>query len=269
MRRVLLIGLVIAWTFGCAQAGTDRIGPTGIPFGVEDIAASGEEERLSRNRADFGHCSLVVLAAGQGFDFSSPEGFLHTMRKHPRGGKNDRSVGHSWLVLNGPLTWLEGGHTGEFDEVHPNYSLSVAAAIKLGDPNPLACLWTNRGLGRFEVGSGGHIPSAAVRFELTTNQYAAIRAFIDGYDFKNFNLRDHVCTHFVARAAARAGLTLGHQVTLNIPKQTRFMGRHVIWWTNPAYSRITVGSPDVLEKSLKLAVEKGLGRDVLKEYQRR
>jgi hypothetical protein len=50
--------------------------------------------------------------------------------------------------------------------------------------------------------------------------------------------------------------------------RTRFQGKEVQWWSDPRYSRLTFGSPDVLEKSLKQAVENGIGRDWLKEYRK-
>jgi hypothetical protein len=206
------------------------------------------------------------LVDAKGIDYSTSQAFLQTMRKHPRGNKRDRSAGHAWLVLSGPLTWTECGHTGEFGLDQPDYGDSILAALKRNDPNPVACLWRDLQDGRKEYGSGGHQPTAAVRFELTASQHEAIRDFISAYDYRAFSVRDRVCTHFVSRAAALAGVTLGHLVTLNIPQRTSFQGQTVTWWTDSKFSNISFGSPDVLEKSLQLAVKKGLGQDVLKQY---
>jgi hypothetical protein len=135
-----------------------------------------------------------------------------------------------------------------------------------GDPNPLASLWVDARSGRRELGSGDHKPSAAVEFDLTVEQYEAIRRYIRDYDYRRFSIRDRVCTDFVAGAARLAGIRLGHRVALNVPQQTRIGGRTIRWWTDPRYAQLTFGSPDVLERSLKQAVARGLGRDVLREY---
>ena len=262
---IVLLGIVLTWT---AAWSASPDGPTipPPPFAIAQVTAARTSAGPSRGLTNGNPCFLVILVDAQGFDYASPAAFFRTMRKHPHGDKHERTVGHSWLILHGPLTLLEGGHTADFDAAHPNYSATIAEAVRQQAPDPLACLWTNGGVGRFEIGSGGHKPSAAVRFELTTAQYEAVRACLDHYDFTTFDLQTHVCTHFVTRAAACAGITLGHLLTLNLPQHAAFMNREITWWTDPAYSHLTFGSPDVLEKSLALAVKQGLGRDVLKDY---
>ena len=220
---------------------------------------------VGTNRSD---CFLVILVDAKGIDYSTAQTFLQTMHKHPRGNKQDRSAGHAWLILSGPLTWTECGHTGEFGLDQPDYGDSILAALARKDPNPVACLWRDLQDGCKEYGSGGHQPTAAVRFDLTASQHEAIRDFVNSYDYRSFSVRDRVCTHFVSRAAALAGVELGHLVTLNIPRQTSFQGKTVTWWTDSKFSRISFGSPDVLEKSLQLAIKHGLGQDVLKQYRR-
>lgn len=251
-----------------ARGETGAAGAPAVPFAHADISAVRSSAPAPAAPAPSTNAFLVVLVDAVGLDYSTPETFLATLRKHPRGGKGERSVGHSWLILGGPLTWLECGHTGDFDADHPYYSDSVGTALRRGDPNPLACLWTNHGVGRYEVGSGGHQPTAAVRFNLTSEQHQAVSAFIHAYDFSRFGMRDQLCTHFVTGAAACAGITLGHQLALTLPQHTRYRGRSVLWWTDPAFSRLTLGSPDVLEKSLRLAIQQGLGRDVLRDYRK-
>jgi hypothetical protein len=255
---------VVGWA-GQSDAPAARKAPT--PFSVEDVRA--EQQAAPTSSATNGPgCYLVVLVDAKGIDYSSPERFLKTMAKHPRGDKQDRSIGHAWLILAGPLTWLECGHTGEFGLERPGYRDSVQGAIDRADPNPIATFWTDLKDGRREAGSGGHEPSAAVRFDLTQQQYESIRVFIADYDYSSFSIREKACTAFVTQAATLADVTLGHLVTLDIPMRTRFQGKEVQWWSDPRYSRLTFGSPDVLEKSLKQAVENGIGRDWLKEYRK-
>lgn len=261
---LLLLVSMAGWA---GQSDTPATRPTPTPFSVEDVRA--EQQAASPSSGTNGSgCYLVVLVNAKGIEFSSPERFLKTMAKHPRGNKQDRSIGHAWLILAGPLTWMECGHTGEFGLERPGYRESVQGAIDHGDPNPIASFWTDLKDGRREVGSGGHEPSTAVRFELTQQQYESIRAFIADYDYSSFSIREKACTAFVTQVAALAGITLGHLVTLDIPMRTRFQGKDVRWWSDPRYSRMTFGSPDVLEKSLKRAVEKGIGCDWMNEYRK-
>ena len=239
---------------------------SGPPFSTENIAAFREPAAAPVSAASNSDCFLVVLVGAVGIDHSTPETFLKTMARHPRGSKREHSVGHAWLILGGPLTWVECGHTGEFALESADCSDTIHAALKRNEPNPLGCLWKDWNNGSCELGSGGHKPTAAVHFELTPSQYQAIRSFLENYDFKSFSVRERVCTDFVTGAAALGGIKLGHRVTLDVPRQTRFKGRTVTWWTDPKYSLLSFGSPDVLEKSLKLALEKGLGKNVLDQY---
>ena len=262
----LLFALLASAECGGAagQSALDR--PPDPPFSTENFSAFREPAAAPVNTGSNSSCFLVVLVDAVGIDHSTPEAFFQTMARHPRGNKREHSVGHAWLILGGSLTWVECGHTGEFGLDTPGCSDTIQAALTRHDANPLACLWKDWNNGSCEFGSGGHKPTAAVRFELTPSQYQAIRSFLDNYDFKAFSIRERVCTHFVTEAAALGGIKLGHQVTLNVPRQTRFKGRTVTWWTDPKYSLLSFGSPDVLEKSLKLALEKGLGKSVLDHY---
>jgi len=236
-------------------------------FSIEEVIASREQAGLLPSSDAEIRCSLVVLVDAVGIDYATGEAFFRTMARHPRCRKQDHSVGHAWMILRGPV-WVECGHTGEFGLDEPDLKDSLLGALKRNDPDPLACFWRPLTNGRFELGSGGHVPSAAVEFDLSPRQYEAIRKFIHDYDYRMFCVRDRVCTHFVTQAAALAGITLGHRVTINIPKQAHFDGRLINWWTDAKYSRLTYGSPDVLEKSLKKAVENGVGRNVLEKYKK-
>jgi hypothetical protein len=264
LRRGAALGwLVLLASAGAASQAAEH---PSRRFGAEEVIA--QKDPAAAVPAATDNCFLVIMADANGIDYSTAETFLSTMYRHPRGNKQERSVGHSWMILKGPLTWLECGHTGKLGLDQPASEESIVSALNRGDPNPVAAFWLRATNGSLELSSGGHVPSVAVQFQLSTGQYEAIRSFVDNYDYKTFCVRDRVCTDFVTQAAALAGITLGHRVTMNLPSQTPFLGRTVTWWTDPRYSLLTAGSPDVLEKSLKLAVAKGLGKNVLPQYRK-
>jgi len=155
---------------------------------------------------------------------------------------------------------------GEYGLFEPRYYEAVSAAIQRGDANPLAYLWKNLRDGRYQSGSDEHNPILVCTFQITEGEFSRLLAFIEGYDYSIFSIRHRVCTHFVARAAALVGISLGHEVTLHIPPRALFLGKEVLLWTDPKFSVLTYGSPDVLEKSLREAIRLGIGKDATSWY---
>jgi hypothetical protein len=266
--KILAAPLAFLVLAGCASTGNERLQyyRPDLPFSAEEVVAEREAVSSPTPNAQTTACFLAILVDAKGIDYSTPERFLRTLHRHPHGGKHEHSIGHSWLILGGPERTIECGQTGEFGVARPRYYESVFAALQRHDPEPLAYLWTDLDDGIYQAGAGGHKPSVAVLFPISKSEYEAVYSFINHHDYKPFSVREHVCTHFVAEAAARAGIWLGHRMTLNIPKTIVFRGRSFDLWTNPKFSLLTFGSPDTLEKSLKLAVRRGIGKDVLDWY---
>jgi hypothetical protein len=66
--------------------------------------------------------------------------------------------------------------------------------------------------------------------------------------------------------AELAGIRLEHEVTIEIPPRVTVGRKDYRLWTDPSYSRITLSSPDVLERSLRRLVGSGRASDVLHWY---
>lgn len=153
--------------------------------------------------------------------------------------QEDPSFGHAWIRLEHDDYLLEGGHTGEFGNLQPRYLEGVLLYKKQRDPNPIRYLWETQKDGCFQVGSGGHTATHQMEIPLTQVQFETIRKFIEGghYPFHEYNLTRHQCTSFVVQVASLAGIILKSTVT--VPVERRL-------WRDPAYSKITLSSPDLL-----------------------
>jgi len=209
---------------------------------------------------------LYLCTDAVGIQFDSAERFIRTLHKHPRGGKNDQSVGHSWLILDGPGRMIERGHTGEFGVTQPTYYSGVWKRVANDDPNPIAYLWQDMNDGELQCGPGMHAPTFVLRIPLTREQHHAIDEYINDYDYRRFALLRHACSDFVAGAAELAGVNVTHRIRLRFPAEGTVHGHHIRVWTDPKYSELSIGSPDVLEKSLQRLAEQGIGEDATEWY---
>jgi hypothetical protein len=171
-------------------------------------------------------------------------------------------------IENGSITVIEGGHSGELGLASPKYFEGVMDLVDAQDPNPIRYLWCIQPDGYFEEGPGSHRPTYAAKFSLTPGQYCAIREYIDQAAFREYAITGRQCASFAAQAAALAGIRLDYEASLAIPKRICFGGRRMTLWSDPAYSRITFGSPDILEQSLKAAVEEGRAQAAKNWYER-
>ena len=56
-----------------------------------------------------------------------------------------------------------------------------------------------------------------------------------------------------------------HRAELTIPNEGRAWGRYLRGWTDPKYRRLPMGSPDIVEASLRELAARGIGTDVTAE----
>lgn len=210
--------------------------------------------------------NLYVLTDSKGFDFSNAKAFLKTLHKHPRGGKQDHSVGHSWLLLQSPDELLECGHTGEFGLDEPGYYRGITSLIRKRDADPIRYLHTTMRDGEYHSGPGSHEASFVARFPITSDEHRAILAYIDGYDYSVFSVTDRQCTDFVLGALRIIGVKAATRMRLALPQTVHYGFKEFRIWTNPEFSTVTIGFADVLEKQLRQMVERGQAYDATEWY---
>lgn len=218
---------------------------------------------------------LIIMVDARHLDYSEGWKFLHSVAKHPSDGSKNGDVGHAWIFLqgirNGEVVAIEGGHSGEKEHSPPRYFDGLMNYLDWGyadptpeqkknpryEPNPVKYLWSARNDGFFQKGSGGHRPTFAVKIVLTPSQFEQITRYIQNYPYHHYGLIGPHCTTFVAEIAELAGLSLETHVTMQIPATVFFRRCHIRLWEDPTYSTFTFPTPDVLEKSLMEAVERG------------
>ena len=232
---------------------------------AELTGSASTDPATGRLTGDEGY-ALYLLTDAVGIEFFTPERFLTTLHKHPRGGKEDESIGHCWLILDSPRKLIECGHTGEFGLERPTYYRGVMRRVREGHADPVGYLWETMHDGEFHRGPGTHRPTFVLGLPITAEQHEAIYDYINGYDYGPFRLVGHACTDFVAGAAELAGLRIMHQVRLRIPHDVRLEGRTIHLRTSRKYATITVGSPDLLEAHLRRLARRGVGWDATKWY---
>lgn len=231
---------------------------------------------------------LVFLVDARHLDYSDSRQLVRSLAKNPVSRRKGLDVGHAWVFLHGKKDGqryvVEGGHSGEWGVIQPKYFQGVMNYIDYGyaDPsgeqkkkprleeNPIKYLWTSLYDGEFQKGSGGHIPTFAARIDLTEQQFRKIENFMlsSQYNYKEYALTRNQCSSFLSQIAALIDLDLEDEVTVNIGPQMTFGGRVLPLWKDPAYSKITFSSPDIIEKSLMKAVREGKAKYALPWYKR-
>lgn len=182
---------------------------------------------------------------------------MKTCAKHPSDGSKNGDVGHAWILLKAPNEVIEGGQSGETGLYQPRYFEGILENAERGASNPVCYLWSPQCDGFFQRGSGGHRPTFAAKFDLTKEQFEAIKAFILSYDFREYQLSSHQCTTFVKEAAGKMGVILEDQVDLHFPPQVSICGKTCCLWNDEKYQIFPCGSPDKLEESLMDLVREG------------
>lgn len=133
------------------------------------------------------------------------------------------------------------------------------------EPNPAKYLWDVQFDGYFEWGSGGHVPTFGAKIDLTAEEFDRILAFIQSYDYRCYSLVGNQCSSFATHVASLGGIDLECETTIEIEPVMLFRGEKIRFWTDPSYSRLTLSTPDVLERSLMRAVREGTMECVYKK----
>lgn len=232
---------------------------------------------------------LVVLVTARQLDYSNGRELFKTMAKHPSDGSKNGDVGHAWIYLcgiyDGKPIYIEGGHSGELGCERPKYFEGVMNYFESGysnptpvelrnpryEPNPVKYLWASPKDGFFQTGCGGHVPTYAAKINISHEQFLEILDFINplNYDYLDYSITKNQCSSFAANVAAIAGLQLDDKVTMRIDPSIKIFGEDIRLWTDPQYSTITFSSPDILEKSLKIAVRDGRAQEATKWYKKK
>ncbi|MEI7636677.1 MAG: hypothetical protein WCJ37_05185 [Syntrophus sp. (in: bacteria)] len=194
-------------------------------------------------------------------NFDDPNSFYQSIT-----AREDGSVGHAWILLGKGSTFIECGHTGEFGLINMRYHEAVKKAIRDKKKNPISYLWEDLQDGKYEEYYMTEKPTYAARFELTEKEYKNIYDYINTYDYGRFSITKDSCTFFATNACALMGIDLGHLARINVPKYYTVSNNRYNMWDEEKYSIISIGAPDILEKSLKMAVKAGLGKDVTDWY---
>lgn len=232
---------------------------------------------------------LVMLVDARHLDYSSFCSLLRTMSKHPSDGSKNGDVGHAWLYLRGVMDGrafvFEGGQSGECGDGTPKYLEGVTNYIEYGyanpteeekrhpkcEPNPIKYMSEWRYDGFFQFGSGGHCPTFAAKVDLTEEQFRIIYEMVcpRWNEYASYCLLEKQCSSLVIKVAEIAGLDLTCCVNIPIPSEVTCWGNSYRLWTDPAYSVLTIPSPDALEQSLVSAVAEGKAQFALDWYMQR
>lgn len=191
--------------------------------------------------------SLTIFVDARHLDYSDGERFLTTLAKHPSDWSKNGDVGHAWICLKAPNKSLTGGQTGEREGL--TYTQGVLQGLI--KENPIAYLHTPRTDGAFEKGSGGHVPTFAAKFNLNKEQFESAAKAVQNYPFKHYSLTKAQCTSFAALVARSAGIQLQDTLQLSFPCKLTLSGKTFLLWNDPAYSKLSLPTPDRLEQSLQ------------------
>lgn len=206
---------------------------------------------------------VIFYVDAPGLCYDHFESLCHSLAQKKERGKPRANVGHAWIHLHGHLDGrkidLTVGHSGELGITDWPYFDGVMDAVERKSLNPIAYMFSTLHDGYAELSSGGHIPTLAVKRQLTDSQLRAILRFIHPkrYPYGEYALTKWQCSSFVAHVAALADLKLEHQVSVQIPKMLTFRGWRMRLWTDPRYRVLTFSAPDKIEASLRQLAKTG------------
>jgi hypothetical protein len=216
---------------------------------------------------------VVFLVDAKHLDYTNVETLLDTIAKHPD-GSTSRDVGHAWMIVsgmvNGKRVIIEGGHSGERGIQEMRYLDKVFLAQDTSDPDPARYFFRALQDGYFEQGSGGHVPTYAVRLPITPEVFSQIYWLVQPghYHFQEYSLTQSQCCTFITKVASLCGIDLEDHISIDIPQIISVNGCNRTLWTDPTYSSILIASPDVLEKKLLQAVKEGKASVALRWYKK-
>lgn len=266
MSRLCTILLLAVVSFSCSRY------PTSQAYN-EQYAHLKSPSRSCREMIESDYF-LVILVEARHLDYSNNRSLFRTLVKHPSDGSKNSDVGHAWIYLRGVVDGIpveiEGGHSGESGAFQPKYFEGVMDRVEAGSDNPIEYLWEVQQDGYFQQGRGRHYPTYAAKVDLTEEQFWEIISFMDpgSYCYGRYAITGNQCSSFVSRIASIAGLSIPCEVTIPIDKQLTLRDGRYTLWNDPQYSLITVSTPDIVEKSLMEAVQKGKAEYALEWYRR-
>lgn len=231
---------------------------------------------------------IVFLVDAPHLHYRDNNTLLKTIAKHPSNGSKNGDVGHAWIYMqgiqNGQRVFIEGGHSGELGIAQAKYFDGIMNYIEYGfsnptpqqkmcpryEPNPIKYLWEQQNDGFFQTGSGKHTPTYAAKIAITPEQFQRVMDFLqpDNYCYSNYALTDHQCSTFVSQVGDLLNFPIYSQMTINIDRYLTFGGETFCLWEDPRYAMLTFASPDVIECSLKLAVNEGRAQYAMPWYER-
>lgn len=215
---------------------------------------------------------VVILVAAPHLDYSGAATLAKTIAKHPADGSKNGTVGHAWIYLEGDIHGkrfcFEGGHSGELGLNEERYFEKIVNNQRI-DANPIRFLHDTLTDGFLQHGNGGHLPTFAAKIDLSEKQFHDICNFIRNYSFVQYNLMEKQCTAFASQIASIAGLPLCCGITIQTEPILKYRREAIRLWSDPAYSSLTLLSPDCLEKSLIDAVRQGRAQNGLSWYLKR
>ena len=229
---------------------------------------------------------IVFLVDARHLDYTEGASLLKTIVKHPSDGSKNGDVGHAWIYLQGIVggekIFIEGGHSGELGLSQAKYFDGIMNNIEFGyanpsesqkcypryEPNPIKYLWATQYDGFFQRGSGGHIPTCAVKVNLTAEQFKKILVFInpENYNYQEYALTGNQCTTFIAKIAELIDFPIDYEVNIDIPPHLKIGGEIFTLWNDPQYASFTFSSPDIAERSLIFALNSDMGENALVWY---
>ena len=201
-------------------------------------------------RSDY---SLTIFVDARHLNYTDGDKFLFSLAKHPSDWSKNGDVGHAWICLKGPNRSITGGQTGEREGL--TYTQGVLKGL-IKD-NPIAYLQMYRQDGAFERGSGGHTPTFAAKFNLNREQFEAAWQIVKTYPFNHYSLTKAQCTSFATLVAKSAGILLEDTIHLSFAPTLHLQGKTFLLWRDPAYSTLSLPTPDRLEQSLQEKVLQG------------
>jgi hypothetical protein len=211
---------------------------------------------------------VFFLVDSPGINYKNFSLFLQGWAKHPNTQSMDGSIGHAWILLKSPDGVWEGGHSGEGNFHLPTYAESVLLMMRANHPNPAQALFLTRNDGYLEIGSGGHIPTDAIKTSITKEQYEEIVKLLEGDDFGQYQLANKQCVTFVQKVGSIVGIDLRAFQTLEIPQSVYVWGKRVHLWNDSQYQKISVATPEGLVKKMRQAVNEKKAIWALKEYRK-
>lgn len=223
--------------------------PVEIP---EDVLANPPLVDRARDEG----CYLYLATSSARLDYSSTDAFFDSLYKNPL--DNGKGVGHSWIVLRGPGGKRAMGHSGEYGKLQPTYADGIRGLMDEGDPNPARYLWVEMVDGHLLRGPGASKPTWCGRVPITLEQHDRILAWAESFDYRHFALRGKGCSDYVVTAARMADLYLPNRMRLVLPRRIRMWGGVETLWTDPRWSTVVFGTPEILEQGLRELAGRGV-----------